>query len=241
MIDHRSSTVFFSSIVEKDEFNYRRDESFKKLLSTFRPSSEMLLRTGGGRGRERLGGGFDWKHTITMERLSVLCLRSASSTSSLQQAIGSLCSWSFRRAMSTAFWLRKTSQIPSQPMIRNSSSSVSFTLFSSGSAIRGPLPFASFNPSMCQSPIALVTFRCPFRYPPSSMNPPEAFIRFNSLQQSGLWSLDISIAAPFRLRTARQSPVFATTNDLQHKCRLSDNKASKDWLIHTNNWLWGNH
>nr|ACR36225.1 unknown [Zea mays] len=70
----------------------------------------------------------------------------------------------------TAFWLEKESHTPSLPMIRNSSSLLSVTIFSSGSALRGPPPApppparpVPFMTSRCQSPSALVTASWPFR------------------------------------------------------------------------------
>lgn len=105
------------------------------------------------------------KHIMITVRLSkVLSLR-ASMTSSLAHCSGLSCRRRPLRTMLTACWLDMTSQIPSHPMIRNSSSSVSNCCLNSGSAMSGEgVPGGSFK---SQSPRARLTERTPFRYPSS--------------------------------------------------------------------------
>jgi hypothetical protein len=170
------------------------------------------------------GGGSRWKQIKTTVTLSVASRLIDSSTNSLQQSFTSLCSCNLRRMKSTAFWLEKTSQIPSLPIIKNSSSFVRVINLSSGSALRGPGLAPSeqsdwywfFMPSRCQSPRARVTANCPLRYP-SSMKPPRVSTRWRSWMQHGRWSRDISIAEPCRESTARQSPALATRRDLKRE------------------------
>lgn len=128
----------------------------------FSPSKDILLRT-----RDLVisiwGGGSVEKHTTMTVKLSHVFLLKASCTSSLAHFWGSLCAMSPFLTIVTAHWLLMTSQRPSQPMIKNSSSSDSVVSCSSGSALNGltePL-----GPFMCQSPRALATESCPFRYP----------------------------------------------------------------------------
>uniref|UniRef100_A0A0A9GAS6 Uncharacterized protein n=1 Tax=Arundo donax TaxID=35708 RepID=A0A0A9GAS6_ARUDO len=123
-------------------------------FSICNPSIEMLLRTR-NLGTSICGGGSAEKHTTTTVRLSQQSRLSASWTSSREHLCGSLCSISSFLTIDTAHWLLITSQRPSQPIIKNSSSSVSLTSRNSGSGVRGHIePFAPF---MCQSPIALAT------------------------------------------------------------------------------------
>lgn len=185
----------------------------KEHLKLCRPSADMLLlgldlfTTNGARGSL-------WKATNTTVTLSLAPRLIASTPNSRQHLFVSLCSWSLLLTKSTAIWFVNTSQRPSLPMIKNSSSFVKVTSFSSGSALKGPPPSTDFIPSMCQSPSARVTPNSPFKYPSLSMNPPRDITRLRSSKQSGLWSLDISIATPTRDNTARQSPALATSNDL---------------------------
>ena len=129
-------------------------------LSKCNPSKEMLLRTR-GLGISIWGGGSTEKHTTTTVRLSQQSRLSASWTSSREHRCGSLCAISSFLTMDTANWLLITSQRPSQPIIKNSSSSVSLTSRNSGSGVRGHIE--PLEPFMCQSPIALATASWPLR------------------------------------------------------------------------------
>ena len=61
-------------------------------------------------------------------------------------------------------------------------------------------------------PIALDKFKPPFMRPSPVILPPALSIRVFSGSSSGLWSTDISIGNPFRHKTQRESPAFATYN-----------------------------
>ncbi|WVY92400.1 hypothetical protein V8G54_031488 [Vigna mungo] len=99
-----------------------------KLLNLFRASSDreqnLNLRLWGRQDSTIWTG--DKQITIAV-RLSEECRRKASLTSSLAHCSGSSCLLNPRRTRLTASWLDSTSQIPSQPMIKNSSSSVNVT------------------------------------------------------------------------------------------------------------------
>nr|ACR34855.1 unknown [Zea mays] len=111
------------------------------------------------------------KQTTITVRLSKVSSLFASMASSWALRPGSSCLRRPLRTVLTACWLLITSHIPSQPMMRNSSSSVRVVQWISGSAIRGDgEPWGSF---MSQSPKARVTESTPLRYP-SSMYPPHS-------------------------------------------------------------------
>lgn len=123
------------------------------------------------------------KQTIITVRLSNVLWLSASLTSSLAHCSGLSCLLSPLRTIVTARWLVRTSQIPSQPMIKNSSSSVRMACLNSGSAIRGEgEPRGNFK---SQSPRARVTERAPLRYP-SSIKPPDCSTLLRSASWLGL-------------------------------------------------------
>jgi len=180
-------------------------------FSVCSPSIDMLLRTR-NLGISIWGGGSTEKHTTTAVRLSQQSRLRASWTSSREHRCGSLCAISSFLTMDTANWLLITSQRPSQPIIKNSSSSVSLTSRNSGSGVRGHIE--PLEPFMCQSPIALATASWPLRYPSKTV-PPRFSILSLSTVQLGLWSLESSTARPRFPNTARQSPAFATSNVLQ--------------------------
>ncbi|KAF3781153.1 putative protein phosphatase 2C 27 [Nymphaea thermarum] len=73
--------------------------------------------------------------TTTVKLSHVLRFR-ASLTSSLEHLSGSLCSLSSLLAIVTAYWLLITSQSPSQPITKNSSSCVRVVVRNSSSALR---------------------------------------------------------------------------------------------------------
>lgn len=156
------------------------------------------------------GGSGEKETTITVKLSQVLRLR-ASLTSSLEHLSGSLCSINSFLAIVTAHWLLMTSHRPSQPMIRNSSSSDNISSCNSGSALKGQAE--PFGPFICQSPNARATDSWPFKYP-LYMAPPSFSILCLSDLLSGLWSLESSMALPRLPKTARQSPALAITNFL---------------------------
>lgn len=191
------------------------------------PSADMLLLTRAGATTSILGGGSGEKETTITVRLSQVFRFSASLTNSLEHLSGSLWIISSFLAIVTAPWLLITSQRPSHPIIRNSSSSLNTVSCNSGSALSGQ--DEPTGPFMCQSPIARATDNCPFRYP-SYTAPPSFSIRFLSDVLLGLWSFDSSIALPRFPSTARQSPAFATTNVLQVQRQPPCQKSSRNKL-----------
>ena len=133
---------------------------FKTPLRRSSPSADMLLLLWDF-GISIRGGGSGEKHTTTTVRLSQELRFSASLTSSFEHLSGSLCDMSSFLVIVTAHWLLITSHRPSQPSIRNSSSSVRIISCSSGSELRGQ--FEPLGPFMCQSPRARATDSCPLR------------------------------------------------------------------------------
>ncbi|RYR48822.1 hypothetical protein Ahy_A07g034890 isoform C [Arachis hypogaea] len=166
----------------------------------------MLLLTREG-GVSILGGGSCEKHTTITVKLSQELRLRASLTSSLEHLSGSLCIINSFLAIVTAHWLLITSHNPSQPIIKNSSSSVRLISCNSGSALRGHAE--PLGPFMCQSPRARETDSCPFKYP-SYTTPPSLSILSLSEIRFGFWSVDISTALPRLPSTALQSPALAT-------------------------------
>ena len=66
-------------------------------------------------------------------------------------------------------------------------------------------------------PRALDKFKPPFTLPSQVTFPPALWILFSSCSSSGLWSVDISRAMPFRQSTQRESPTLATVSWFSHK------------------------
>ena len=66
-------------------------------------------------------------------------------------------------------------------------------------------------------PRALDKFKPPFTLPSQVTFPPALWILFSSCSSSGLWSVDISRAMPFRQSTQRESPTLATVSWFSRK------------------------
>mmetsp|Transcript_4947 Transcript_4947/g.14425 ORF Transcript_4947/g.14425 Transcript_4947/m.14425 type:complete len:213 (+) Transcript_4947:265-903(+) len=128
-------------------------------------------------------------------------------------------SWSLGRMKSTTCWLVKTSQMPSQAMIMNSSSGWRWKIRMSGVAQTICCSGASFEFCLnLKSPIDRDKLRSPFtRWRTCGpkrwfmTHPPAFSMRACSPGKLGLWSSDMSTAMPWRQRTARLSPALATT------------------------------
>mmetsp|Transcript_46000 Transcript_46000/g.72066 ORF Transcript_46000/g.72066 Transcript_46000/m.72066 type:complete len:252 (-) Transcript_46000:139-894(-) len=137
------------------------------------------------------------------------CGERQASNMSDRMSFRAIPSSSFVFTMSTACWLVRTSQMPSQANIMNSSPSSSGTFRISGSQVTccssGERVLSILK---LKSPIARATARVPFTLL-SSTNPLAFSIRSFSISFIGLWSSDSANAFPFLDNTARESPAFA--------------------------------